>query len=261
MDRSPHAQCSEPTRWGEITDFHRGGGARAQSSTRAGPGLPSALLLGWPTSIAMSGDTVGTMTRELITTAADGVARCGWVSDDPEYRRYHDEEWGVPLHGDQALFETIALEGFQAGLSWITILRRRSAFRSAFDDFSIARVAQYDELKADELSGDPTIIRNRQKILATIANAKIVDNLISDDPGALDGLVWGHAPASHARPQTIDQVLSVTVESTALSASLRRLGLKFVGPTTMHALMQAAGLINDHAVGCARGDELAAGRR
>jgi len=224
------------------------------------PRAPPALLLGRPTIIATCGDTVGTMTRELITTAADGVARCGWVSDDPEYRRYHDEEWGVPLHGDQALFETIALEGFQAGLSWITILRRRAAFRSAFDDFSIARVARYDEAKADDLAANPSIIRNRQKILATITNARIIEDLTSDDPGALDRLVWGHAPASHTRPETMEQVLSVTGESTALSTSLRRLGLRFVGPTTMHALMQAAGLINDHAVGCVRGDELTANR-
>ena len=206
-------------------------------------------------------DTVETMTRELITTADDGTARCGWVSDDPQYQRYHDEEWGTPLHGDQALFETIAFEGFQAGLSWITILHRRRAFRSAFDEFSISRVASFDEKKTDELARDPSIIRNRQKIMATIANARIIEELVSDDPGALDRLVWSHVPTSHQRPETIEQVLSVTTESTALSASLRRLGLKFVGPTTMHALMQAAGLLNDHAVGCTRGDQLVPTRR
>jgi DNA-3-methyladenine glycosylase I len=198
------------------------------------------------------------MTRQLLTTDHDGTKRCGWVSDDIEYRRYHDEEWGTPHHGDQVLFEMIALEGFQAGLSWITILRRRPAFRSAFGGFSIARVAGFDTAMADELANDPSIIRNKQKISATIINAGIVHELVSRDPGALDRLVWRHAPSEHRRPTSIEQVLTVTEQSTALSADLRGLGLKFVGPTTMHALMQAAGLINDHAVGCARGDELQA---
>jgi DNA-3-methyladenine glycosylase I len=196
------------------------------------------------------------MTRELLTTGVDGVVRCGWVSDDPEYRRYHDEEWGAPLHGDQALFETIALEGFQAGLSWITILKRRSAFRAAFDGFSIEAVARFDEVRFDELATDPTIIRNRQKILATIKNAMVVQSLIDGDAGALDRLVWSHAPRSHARPRNADDVLNTTPESAALSSALRAVGLTFVGPTTMHALMQAVGLVNDHAVGCGRGDEL-----
>jgi DNA-3-methyladenine glycosylase I len=196
------------------------------------------------------------MTRELLTTGDDGVVRCGWVSDDPEYRRYHDQEWGAPLHGDRDLFETIALEGFQAGLSWITILKRRSAFRSAFDDFNVDAVARFDEIRVDELASDPSIIRNRQKILATIMNAKAIASLISDDPGALDRLVWSHAPQSHTRPETVHDVLTTTAESAALSSALRAIGLKFVGPTTMHALMQAAGLVNDHAVGCLRGDQL-----
>jgi DNA-3-methyladenine glycosylase I len=202
------------------------------------------------------GDTVEIMTRELLTTGNDGVVRCGWVSDDPEYRRYHDEEWGAPLHGDRAFFETIALEGFQAGLSWITILKRRSAFRSAFDDFSIDAVARFDEVRVNELAADPSIIRNRQKIQATVTNAKAIASLIAADPGALDRLIWGHAPQSHTRPETVHDVLATTEESAALSSELRAVGLKFVGPTTMHALMQAAGLINDHAVGCPRGDRL-----
>jgi DNA-3-methyladenine glycosylase I len=196
------------------------------------------------------------MTRHLLTTSDDGSVRCGWVSDDPEYRRYHDEEWGAPLHGDRQLFETIALEGFQAGLSWITILRRRPAFRSAFADFSIADVARFGDVEIDDLANNPSIIRNRQKISATITNARTVHELVSNDPGALDRLVWSHAPLSHARPTTVDELLTTTQESTALSTELRALGLKFVGPTTMHALMQAAGLINDHAVGCPRGDAL-----
>jgi DNA-3-methyladenine glycosylase I len=204
----------------------------------------------------LADDTVGIMTRHLLTTSDDGITRCGWVSDDPEYRRYHDEEWGTPVHGDRALFEAIALEGFQAGLSWITILRRRPAFRSAFADFCIADVARFGDVEIDDLANDPSIIRNRQKISATIANARTIRDLVSNDPGALERLVWSHAPLSHARPTTIDELLTTTRESTALSTELRSLGLKFVGPTTMHALMQAAGLINDHAVGCARGDAL-----
>lgn len=184
------------------------------------------------------------------------MVRCGWVSDDPDYRRYHDQEWGTPQHGDQSFFETIALEGFQAGLSWITILKRRSAFRSAFDDFSIDAVARFDEIKVDELAADPSIIRNRQKILATITNAKAIASLIASDTGALDRLVWSHAPKAHRRPETVQEVLTSTAASAALSTDLRAIGLKFVGPTTMHALMQAAGLVNDHAVGCPRGDQL-----
>lgn len=223
--------------------------------------IPPERLVDPSPKTAVRGDTVGIMTRELLTTGDDGIPRCGWVSDDPEYRRYHDEEWGTPLHGDQALFETIALEGFQAGLSWITILRRRPAFRAAFDDFDFVRVARFGDVKADDLAGDPSIIRNRQKIMATIKNAGTIEKLVAHDPGALDRLVWSHAPKSHSRPRTVDEVLSVTDVSTALSATLRTLGLTFVGPTTMHALMQAAGLVNDHAVGCVRGDELeAAGR-
>jgi DNA-3-methyladenine glycosylase I len=196
------------------------------------------------------------MARELLTTGADGVVRCGWVSNDPEYRRYHDEEWGAPLHGDQALFETIALEGFQAGLSWITILKRRNAFRVAFDGFSIAAVARFDDARIGRLAADPAIIRNRQKIQATVKNAKAVESLIARDAGALDRLVWSHAPHSHPRPTKPDEVLNTTPESVALSSALRAIGLTFVGPTTMHALMQAAGLVNDHAMGCGRGDEL-----
>ena len=196
------------------------------------------------------------MTRELLSTGDDGIARCGWVSDDSEYQRYHDEEWGSPLHGDDALFETIALEGFQAGLSWITILRRRPAFRRAFDGFAIRRVSAFDDDKVDELASDSSIIRNRQKIVATVKNARTILDLVSANPGELDRLIWSHAPSSHQRPRTVEEVLTVTDGSRALSTRLRSIGLGFVGPTTMHALMQAAGLINDHAEGCVRGDQL-----
>jgi DNA-3-methyladenine glycosylase I len=198
------------------------------------------------------------MARALVAVGEDGITRCGWATNDAEYRRYHDQEWGTALHGDQRLFEKIALEGFQAGLSWITILKRRPAFRLAFDDFEIERVAAFGDDRIERLVSDPSIIRNRQKIDATVSNARIVARLTADAPGALDDLVWSFAPSRHSRPTTIDEVVSTTPESTALSSALRELGLRFVGPTTMHALMQSAGLINDHAVGCARGDALEA---
>jgi DNA-3-methyladenine glycosylase I len=254
-----------------VSDVHGGGGRHCVDTPcvdadvsdeprgHSSPPKPHAISpqvgVASPTA-SRSGDTVGIMTREPVTSGDDGVIRCGWVSDDPEYRRYHDEEWGTPLHGDRELFETIALEGFQAGLSWITILKRRSAFRSAFEDFSIDVVARFDDVRVDELAADPSIIRNRQKIRATITNAQAIASLIARDTGALDRLVWNHAPQLHARPKTVHDVLSTTAESVALSAALRAIGLTFVGPTTMHALMQAAGLVNDHAVGCARGDRL-----
>lgn len=196
------------------------------------------------------------MARALVSVGEDGITRCGWAANDAEYRRYHDEEWGTALHGDQRLFEKIALEGFQAGLSWITILKRRPAFRIAFDDFEVESVAAFADDRIERLVADPSIIRNRQKIEATVSNARIVAKLTADAPGALDDLVWSFAPPSHRRPATIDELLSTTPQSLALSAALRSLGLRFVGPTTMHALMQSAGLINDHAVGCTRGDAL-----
>lgn len=184
----------------------------------------------------------------------DGRHRCGWVGDDPEYRRYHDEEWGQPLHGDRALFEKLSLEGFQAGLSWITILRRRPTFRAAFHDFEFDAVADFDEADVERLMADPGIIRNRAKVDATISNARITRDLTADDPGALDRLIWSHRPdhAERPRPATLADVPAVTPEATALSRSLKKAGYRFVGPTTMYALMQSAGLVDDHVVGCWR---------
>jgi DNA-3-methyladenine glycosylase I len=188
-----------------------------------------------------------------VTTGEDGVTRCAWSGNDPEYRRYHDEEWGVALRGDRALFEKLSLEGFQAGLSWISILRRRPTFRAAFHDFDIERVAAMTERDADRLMQDTGIIRNRAKIEATISNAAIVRDLVSERPGALDELIWSFAPAAgRARPQNFGEVPAITPESTALSKTLRGIGLRFVGPTTMYALMQSAGLVDDHVVGCWR---------
>jgi DNA-3-methyladenine glycosylase I len=183
----------------------------------------------------------------------EGTPRCGWSGDDAEYRRYHDEEWGHPLHGDRELFEKLALEGFQAGLSWITILRRRPTFRAAFHDFDIDAVANFDDADIERLLADPGIIRNRAKIEATISNARVTQQLIADDPGALDRLVWSFAPVSErARPAVLADIPAVTPEATALSKALKKLGYRFVGPTTMYALMQSAGVVDDHVAGCWR---------
>ena len=188
-----------------------------------------------------------------IVTGPDGKARCAWAGADPEYMRYHDEEWGRPLHGDRALYEKLSLEGFQAGLSWITILRRRPAFREAFDGFEFATIADYTEADVERLMADVRIIRNRAKVLATIGNARVTRDLVADDPGALDRLVWSFAPDSpRPRPRRWADVPAVTPESEALSRELRRRGFRFVGATTMYALMQSAGLIDDHLEGCWR---------
>jgi DNA-3-methyladenine glycosylase I len=183
----------------------------------------------------------------------DGRARCRWGATDSEYRRYHDEEWGVPLHGDRPLFEKISLEAFQAGLSWITILRRRKAFRAAFDGFDIDAVAAYGDRDVERLLDDVGIIRNRAKVVTTIANARVTRDLVRDDPGALDRLIWSFAPSpARPRPETLDEIPAETDESGRLSAALRALGYRFIGPTTMYALMQSAGLVDDHVADCWR---------
>jgi len=190
-----------------------------------------------------------------LAVGADALPRCPWVGDDAEYQRYHDEEWGRPLHGDRALFEKLSLEAFQAGLSWITILRRRPAFRTAFADFDIATVAEFDDADVARLLADAGIIRNRMKIDATIGNARAIRTLVGDDPGALDRIMWSFAPApGRARPASLADIPAVTAESTAMSRELKRLGLRFVGPTTMYALMQSGGMVDDHLDGCWRAD-------
>jgi DNA-3-methyladenine glycosylase I len=193
--------------------------------------------------------------RPELVVGADGRARCAWAANDNEYIRYHDEEWGVPLHGDHALFEKLSLEGFQAGLSWITILKRRPAFREVFHDFDVAAVAAMTDADVTRLMAEPRIIRNRAKISATIANARLVLDLIVDNPGAFDELMWGFAPASGKRPASFAEIAATTAESTAMSAALRKRGFRFVGPTTMHALMQSTGMVDDHLQGCWRGAE------
>jgi DNA-3-methyladenine glycosylase I len=183
---------------------------------------------------------------------ADGKRRCAWAISSPEYIAYHDEEWGFPLRDERRLFEKICLEGFQAGLSWITILRRRAGFRAAFDGFDPTVVASYDKRDVERLLGDERIIRHRGKIEATITNAQAL--LALDVP--LVELVWSFAPdpAARKRPASFLEVPAVTAESTALSKELRKRGFRFVGPTTMYALMQSAGLVDDHVSGCWRAD-------
>jgi DNA-3-methyladenine glycosylase I len=185
----------------------------------------------------------------------DGRSRCRWGASDAEYQRYHDEEWGWPLHGDQKLYEKLSLEGFQAGLSWITILRRRPGFREVFHDFDPARVARMDDDEIEAAMGDARIIRNRAKVLATIKNARLTLEMTRDHPGALDEFMWSFAPPPRkARLVSFSQVPAVTDESTAMSKALRKLGFGFVGPTTMYALMQSSGMVDDHLVGCWRAD-------
>jgi DNA-3-methyladenine glycosylase I len=175
-------------------------------------------------------------------------SRCGWATSAPEYVAYHDDEWGRPLHGVTAMFERMSLEGFQSGLSWLVILRKRPAFRAAFAGFDPAVVARFDDADVACLLADAGIVRNRLKIEATVANARAVLEL--DTP--LDELLWSFAPATHRRPATPADVPAVSPESAAMAKELKRRGLRFVGPTTCYALMQAAGLVDDHVQTCWR---------
>ena len=175
-----------------------------------------------------------------VRLGADGRARCAWVGDDPEYSRYHDEEWGFPLHGDRALFEKMSLEGFQAGLSWITILRKRPRFREVFAGFEPDVVAAFGTDDVERLMGDAGIIRNRAKIEATISNARLVQQL---EPGELDALMWSFAPASHRRPSTFAEVPATTPASDALSKALRKRGFRFVVPARVQGKIPWAAVV------------------
>jgi DNA-3-methyladenine glycosylase I len=174
--------------------------------------------------------------------------RCWWAGSAPEYARYHDEEWGRPEHDSRALYEKLCLEAFQSGLSWITILRKREAFRAAFAGFEPERVAAFGDADVARLMADAAIVRNRAKIEAAIANARAVLSL--DVP--LSELLWSFAPdpAGRPAPRSSEDVPAVTPESTAMARELKRRGFRFVGPTTAYALMQACGLVNDHLAGC-----------
>ena len=187
-----------------------------------------------------------------LLVGADGLARCAWSGSAPEYLRYHDEEWGRPVHGESALFERISLEAFQSGLSWLTILRKREGFRAAFDGFDPERVAAYGPADVERLLQDARIVRNGAKIRAAVTNARAALALRDTVDGGLDALVWSHAPAKDDRPVPtgLGDVPAVTPGSTALAKDLKRRGFVFVGPTTAYAAMQACGLVDDHLAGC-----------
>jgi DNA-3-methyladenine glycosylase I len=182
----------------------------------------------------------------------DGRTRCPWGLSTPDYVVYHDEEWGRPVHGDEALFERVCLEAFQSGLSWITILRRREGFRAAFDGFKIDAVAAFTDEDRARLLADPGIIRNRAKIDAAVSNAAAARTVRDGHEGGLDALIWSYAPDPDGRavPRTVADVPATTAESVALAKDLKKRGFRFVGPTTAYAGMQACGLVNDHLAGC-----------
>ena len=182
----------------------------------------------------------------MTVVGPDGLARPVWASADPLLMEYYDTEWGMPVRDEQGLYERICLEGFQAGLSWATILRKRPAFRTAFADFDPDAVARFDGADVERLMADAGIVRNRMKINATIANARATIGLRSE--GGLVDLVWSHQPARTPRPVTMSDVPTVSEESKALSKTLRAKGFAFVGPTTMYALMEAVGIVDTHLV-------------
>lgn len=181
----------------------------------------------------------------------DNLARCGWAGTGGDYAEYHDQEWGRTLHGDDAMFERLSLEGFQAGLAWITVLRKREAFRAAFQHFKIDAVAEYTEADVERLLEDPGIIRSRAKIEAAIHNARVVRDL----PEGLDAYLWGFAPTRRRRRfKSFAEAPTVTEESTAMAKALKKSGVKFIGPTSAYALMQATGMVDDHLTGCFRAE-------
>jgi DNA-3-methyladenine glycosylase I len=183
----------------------------------------------------------------------DGLARCSWCQATPEYRAYHDGEWGFPVTEDRRLFEKICLEGFQSGLSWLTILRKRQNFRAAFANFEIAKVASFGDSDVERLLQDAGIIRHRGKIVSAINNARRAADLAAEK-GSLRNYFWGFEPSPASRPAKIDAAayaaLTTSPESVAMSKDLKKRGFTFVGPTTAYAFMQAMGLVNDHLEGC-----------
>lgn len=191
------------------------------------------------------------MPSDALTVGADGRPRCFWaVGGAPEYVAYHDEEWGRPVLDDDRLFERLTLEAFQSGLSWLTILRKRPAFRSAFAGFHIPSVASFGDADSERLLGDAGIVRNRLKIEAAIANARGALPLI-EEHGSLAAFFWRFRPEAHETPRSRADIVAASPESAALARELKKRGFRFVGPTTVYAMMQAAGIVNDHVAGCA----------
>jgi DNA-3-methyladenine glycosylase I len=186
----------------------------------------------------------------MTAAGPDGRVRCGWATSAEVYLAYHDEEWGVPLHGERELYERLTLEAFQSGLSWLTILRKRENFRRAFARFEPKKVAEFDDADVARLMADTSIVRNQAKINAAINNARAIANL--DVP--LDDLLWSYAPdpKTGRRPASLAEVPAITPESKAMAKDLKRRGFVFVGPTTAYALMQATGMVDDHVQDCWR---------
>lgn len=184
-------------------------------------------------------------------TATRPIERCAWANGSDLHAAYHDDEWGVPCHDDQHLFELLLLEGFQAGLSWITILRKRPAFRTAFDQFDPVRIAAYTGDDVARLMADPGIVRNRLKIESAITNAHAFLRT-QQEFGSFDAYIWQFAPAPRSRPRTLSDVPATTPESDAMSKALKKRGFRFVGSTICYAFMQSAGLVDDHVEGCFR---------
>ena len=184
-----------------------------------------------------------------VVVGEDGLARCSWADSTPEYRAYHDTEWGYPVADDRRLFEKLCLEGFQAGLSWLTILRKREAFREVFRNFDYDQVADFGPDQVAALMDDARIVRNRAKIEAVINNAQRAVELTAQE-GSLAHLIWDYEPANARPAPTAGEVPAATAESKALSKELKRRGWRFTGPTTVYAFMQAMGLVNDHLDGC-----------
>jgi DNA-3-methyladenine glycosylase I len=181
---------------------------------------------------------------------SDGRRRCWWGGSTPDYLAYHDEEWGRPVRDDRGLYERMVLEGFQSGLSWLTILRKRENFRAAFAGFDIETVAGFGKRDVARLLANAGIVRHRGKIEAAIANA-VAARAMHADGESLAELIWSYAPSGRRRaPRSLDDLPATTPESTALSKDLKRRGFRFVGPTTAYATMQACGLVNDHLAGC-----------
>jgi DNA-3-methyladenine glycosylase I len=193
-----------------------------------------------------------------LSKGSDGRRRCWWGASTPEYERYHDEEWGRPVRDERGLYERMVLEGFQSGLSWLTILRKRENFRAAFANFDVDTVAGFGERDVKRLLGDAGIVRHRGKIEAAIQNARAAAAMHAAGESLAD-LVWSYAPTGRRRvPRSLEDLPALTPESTALSKDLKKRGLRFVGPTTAYATMQACGVVNDHLAGCWVRDRVAA---
>ena len=195
-------------------------------------------------------DAAGDRSRQDLVVGQDGLARPPWAATDPRLRDYYDTEWGLPVRDEHGMFERLSLEAFQSGLSWATILRKRPAFRSAFHGFDPEVVAAYGEADTARLLSDAGIVRNRAKVRATIGNAAATLRL--REQGGLADLIWSFRPASTPRPRTLAEVPTQSPESVALAKALRRAGFRFVGPTTMFALMEATGIVDTHLLGSHR---------